>query len=209
VIRRALAEAEDGSVTLVVIGDMSSMAALIVSGGDEISPLSGKELVATKLERTVVMGGRFFESWPMHIYADNKVGSKLVDWEWNIHGNIEAARTVCEEWVGELVFSSYEIGSYIHTMVGYNEKAPLTDPVRLAYDLRVGNQGRCSWDHTAVLDAVRPNTYWNYHEFGRVTVDDEGVTHWSKEEGGQHSYLLPRVDYEEIRRIIDGLVLPR
>ena len=144
VIRRALAEAEDGSITLVVTGDMGTIARLVMSEGDCISPLSGKELVARKIERTVVMGGRFFESWPMVIYADNKAGSKIVDWEWNIHGAIKDAQTVCREWQGELVFSSYEIGSYILTMVGYNEKAPTDDPVRLAYDLRVGAKGRCS-----------------------------------------------------------------
>lgn len=208
VIRKLLSESEDASVTLVATGDMGAMARLVTSEADDVSPLSGKELIAKKIDRTVVMGGRFFESWPMVIYADNKLGSKIVDWEWNIHGAIKDARTVCAEWPGELVFSSYEIGSYILTMAGYNEKAPADDPVRLAYDLRVGNKGRCSWDHTAVLDAVRPNTYWNYHEFGKVTVDDAGVTHWHKDENGKHTYLLPKVDYEEIRRIIDELVLP-
>ena len=207
-IRSILADAEDKSITLVVTGDMGTMARLVLSQGDTISPMSGKELIARKIERTVVMGGRFFESWPMVIYADNKIGAKIVDWEWNIHGAIKDAQTVCQEWQGELIFSSYEIGSYILTMVGYNEKAPTDDPVRLAYELRVGNRGRCSWDHTAVLDAVRPNTYWNYHEFGKISVDDEGITHWKKDITGKHSYLLPKVDYDEVRRVIDELVLP-
>jgi len=196
-------------VTLVVVGDMGTMARLVTSEADALSPLSGKELIAKKLHRTVVMGGRFFESWPMPIFADNKIGAKLVDWEWNIHGAIKDAQIVCEEWQGELVFSSYEIGSYILTMVGYNEKAPADDPVRLAYDLRVGNKGRCSWDHTAVLDAVRPDTYWNYHAHGKVTVDDEGITHWTPQKNGQHTYLLPKADYEEIRKVIDDLILPQ
>lgn len=208
-IRRILADAEDRSITFVTVGDMGTMARLVMSEGDEISPMSGKELISRKIERTVVMGGRFFESWPMVIYADNQIGAKIVDWEWNIHGAIRDAQIVCREWSGELVFSSYEIGSYILTMQNYNENAPTDDPVRFAYDLRVGNRGRCSWDHTAVLDAVRPKTYWNYHEFGTVSVDDEGVTHWHKDTNGKHSYLLPKTDYEEIRRVIDELVLPK
>ena len=93
-------------------------------------------------------------------------------------------------------------------MVGYNEQAPIDDPVRLAYDLRVGAKGRCSWDHTAVLDAIRPEVYWSYHAFGRIVVDDEGITHWHADEEGRQTYLLPKVDYEEIRRVIDDLLLP-
>ena len=69
-LRRVLADAEDGSVTFVVTGALSSMAKLALSAPDEISPMSGKELIAKKLARTVVMGGRFFESWPMVIYPD-------------------------------------------------------------------------------------------------------------------------------------------
>lgn len=205
-IRQILAKAEEQSVTLVAVGDMRTMARLLRSEGDEASPLSGKELIAAKLDRTVLMGGRFFESWPMPIYADNKIGAKLVDWEWNIHGAIADAKQVCQEWPGTLVFSSYEIGSYIHTMVGYNAKAPVDSPVRMAYDLRVHDKGRCSWDHTAVLEAIRPDTYWHYHAFGRICVDDEGITRWTPSQDCRHTYLLPKVDYEEIRRLIDSLV---
>ena len=207
-LRRILREAEDGSITLVVTGNLNSMARLVTSGPDEISPMTGKDLIRQKLARTVVMGGRFYESWPMIIYADNVAGAKEVDWEWNIHGNIRNAQIVCREWPGELVFSSYEIGSYIKTMVGYPAKAPAGDPVALAYEIHNHGAGRCSWDQTAMLEAVRPGRYWNYHEFGRVTVDDAGITHWSREENGRQSYLLPKTDYEEIRQIIDELVLP-
>ena len=154
------------------------------------------------------MGGRFFESWPMGIHANNEPGDKLVDWEWNIRESVRDAQTVCRLWPGELVFSSYEIGTYIKTMVGYNTAAPQDDPVRLAYHVYSGGEGRCSWDHTAILDAVRPDTYWHYHAYGRITVDDEGVTRFIKDPDTRHTYLLPRADYEEIRAVIDGLVFP-
>jgi len=97
-------------------------------------------------------------------------------------------------------------------MRDYVKKAPQDDPVRRAYELHpCGRQhGRESWDHTALLYAVRPDAgYWNLHPYGRVTVDDDGVTRWHAEEGGMHSYLLPREDYDTVRQIIDGLVLPQ
>lgn len=207
VLRKTLAAAEDGSITFVVTGKLSSMAKLVRSSADEISPLAGKELIERKIARTVVMGGRFFESWPMIIYPDGKTDGNSVTREWNIKGSgVCDAQTVCDEWPGELVFSSYEIGSYVKTMVGYPDRAREGDPVALAYQIHNQGRGRCSWDQTAMLEAIRPNRYWNYHEFGRITVDEELVTHWNPDPSRRHTYLLPKVDYKDISRIIDDLV---
>ena len=206
-LRRTLAEAKDGSVTLVVTGNLGSMARLATSPADEYSPLTGGELIAKKLRRTVLMGGRFTESWPMTIYPDGNPAGGAVTWEWNIYGSgLETARTAFDSWMGELVLSSYEIGSYIHTMAGYPDRAAKGDPVALAYEIHNHGAGRCSWDHTAMLEAVRPGRYWNYHAMGRITVDGALVTHWSPEAGGLQTYLLPKVDYEEIQQVIDDLV---
>ena len=207
VLRKTLSEAEDQSVTFVVTGMLHSMARLLGSGADGISPLSGEELIKRKIVRTVVMGGRFFESWPMTIYPDGNEAGMPVTWEWNIQeSGYQDAHFVCEKWPGELVFSGYEIGSYIKTMVDYPARARRGDPVALAYELHNHGQGRCSWDLTAMLEAVRPGVYWHYHAYGRVTVDENLVTHWRRDETSRHTYLLPKTDYEEIRRVIDDLV---
>ena len=200
VMRRVLADADDHSVTLAATGAMSSLAALLESKGDAVSPLDGAALIRQKVLRTVVMGGRFFGSWPMDI----GVGP-----EWNIKADIPAAQTMCREWPGELIFSSYEIGLWCVTMKGYAQNAPKEDPVRRAYELHpCGREhGRESWDHTALLYAVRPDAgYWNLHPFGRVTVDEIGITSWQAEKDGQQTYLLPREDYAVVRDVINGLV---
>ena len=205
--RRLLANAEDGSVTLLVTGNLASMERLVTSGADGISPLSGKQLIERKLHRTVVMGGRFFESWPMTIYEGGDPTHHIMTWEYNVRGSgYSTAKTVFDEWCGELILSSYEIGSYIVSMKGYGKRAREGDPVALAYQIYSGDRGRCSWDHTAVLEAIRPSTYWHYHAFGKISVDEELVTHWEKSDSYRQSYLLPKQDYEEIRRAIDGLV---
>lgn len=207
VLRRTLAAAEDNSVTLVVVGTLHSMARLITSEADDISPLSGKELVAKKINRTVIMGGRFFETWPMVLYESGDPTHHIITWEYNmLCSGYENAKTVLENWNSELVLSSYEIGSYIVSMVGYAKRAKEGDPVALAYQLHNKDTGRCSWDHTAVLEAVRPGKYWAHHEFGTISIDKEMVTHWNKCKDGKHTYLLPKTDYAEIRQVIDDLL---
>ena len=207
VLRKTLAESEDGSVTLVVTGNLCSMAKLALSQGDDISPMSGQELIEKKLRRTVVMGGRFFESWPMVIFPDGQSSGTPVTKEWNIKGSgLSAAQAACDEWTGELIFASYELGSYIKTMVKYPERARKGDPVALAYEIHNRGRGRCSWDQTAMLEAIRPGKYWNYHAFGRITVDDEFVTHWHPDGTYKHTYLLPKADYEDIRKTIDDIL---
>ncbi|MBQ5820203.1 MAG: hypothetical protein IIW31_03115, partial [Clostridia bacterium] len=67
-------------------------------------------------------------------------------------------------------------------------------------------RGRCSWDQTAMLEAVRPGAYWNYHAYGKISVDQDFVTHWTPCEGGKHTYLLPKEDYEVIRQVMDDLI---
>lgn len=207
VLRKTLAAAEDNSVTLVVTGALTSMARLLSSEPDDVCPLSGKELVAQKLARTVVMGGRFFESWPMVLFESGDPTHHVMTWEYNLKGSgYETAKAVFENWNSELVLSSYEIGTYIVSMVGYAKRARAGDPVALAYQLHNGDKGRCSWDHTAVLEAVRPGVYWNYHPYGRITVDADVVTHWNPSENGQHTYLLPKTDYADICHVIDALL---
>lgn len=206
-LRKTLSDAEDNSVTFVVTGALNSMARLILSEADDISELSGKELVAKKINRTVVMGGRFFESWPMILYESGNPTHHIMTWEYNIRGSgYENAKTVFDNWNGELVLSSYEIGSYIVTMVDYSMRAREGDPVALAYQIFTNDKGRCSWDHTAVLEAIRPGVYWNIHEFGKISVDEDMVTHWDKNDDCKHTYLLPKTDYEEIRQVIDDLL---
>lgn len=209
-IRRTLAAADAGSVTLVATGPLSTLARLVKSGADDVSPLSGAELIADKILRTVIMGGRFFGTWPMPIM----LGDQPSLWEYNIRADVPAAKTVCDTWPGELVFSSFEIGLWTVTMREYTAKAPKDDPVRRAYEIFEaipGNneKGRQSWDHTAMLYAIRPDAgYYHLHPYGRINVTDEGVTEWHADASARHTYLIPRAEYNEVEHVIDSLVMP-
>ena len=164
VMRRTLANEADNSVTIVATGTLSCLAQLVKSEADDISELSGAELIVKKVERTVVMGGRFKDTWPMPI-LERGVGGVIVgelNAEYNIKGDIKGAQTVCDNWPGELVFASYELGNYCITLknIQYDEKAP--NPVAYAYKLFGFGDGRESWDLTAALYGIRPD-YGYYH----------------------------------------------
>ena len=55
--RRLLSKQEDGSVVIVSVGFSTTVAALLKSGPDRYSPLTGRELVARKVKFFSVMGG--------------------------------------------------------------------------------------------------------------------------------------------------------
>ena len=204
-LRETLTAADDKSVTLVAIGNLGGIAELLESVGDDISPLSGAELIKAKLERTVIMGGRFKGTWPMII---SESGTSEMEAEYNIKGDIRGAKVVCDNWPGELVFSSYEIGNYCITLrnMKYDEAAP--NPVALAYKLFPwASAGRQSWDPTAALFAVRPDAgYYYLHPWGRVRVSDEGVTTWEESEKFRHSYLILCRDFGFIEKTIDSII---
>lgn len=207
VMRRTLAAAGDGGVTLVVTGSLYSMRRLLESAPDQVSPLSGAELIRRKICRTVIMGGRFHRQWPEPIVLG---GGYVVDAEFNIACDIPAARKVCDQWPGELIFCSYEIGLALRTGVRLQTHAKPENPVRAAYEVwgrQFGKTGRESWDLATMLYAVRPNAgYWTLHKYGRIRTADNGVTTWEEDPAAQHTYLLKNAPPEEIRRILDELL---
>lgn len=204
-LRKILTRAHDHSITLVIIGSLATAAALLKSAPDIHSPLTGCALIERKIKQTVVMGGRFFESWPNDILLDPDFP---VIWEWNIKADIPAAQTVCSNWPGKLIFSSYEIGMNCISMSQYCEKAPKNDPIRLAYEVHGSIHGRQSWDHTAVLEAVCSGQFFRKQPWGKITVTDDGITQYHPDPKEQHTYLIPICSSDSITKAIDDLVLP-
>ena len=66
--RRALAQQSDQSVTIVTVGFFSNLQNLLLSELDEISPLSGKELIKKKVKQLVSMAGSFPKGREFNIY---------------------------------------------------------------------------------------------------------------------------------------------
>ncbi|AQQ71157.1 ribonucleoside hydrolase RihC [Limihaloglobus sulfuriphilus] len=189
--RKLLANAADDSVVIVSIGFLTNLAALLESGPDSYSELSGAELAAKKVSLLSVMAGNFSD------VAKDECGNAGA--EYNIRYDIPAAQTVCRHWPGETVFSGVEVGKQIlyparsiEDDFSWAEHHPVVDGYNLFKKMPYD---RPTWDLTSVLYAVRPGDgYFDISRPGRVEVDDAGITHFKEKPHGTHKYLIVNPD---------------
>lgn len=178
--RRLLAEAEDASVVFIAVGPYTNVARLLQSPGDEISPMTGQELVARKVKLLSLMGGT---------YNDATFNNP----EWNILQDLNASRILFSEWPTPLIASGSEVGARIH----YPAESVLRDfggetaPLCISYKTYLPMPyDRETWDLTAVLYAIEPEQgFFDPSESGRITITEEGYSRFTPDPEGRHRYL--------------------
>ena len=197
VYRKVLSGQKDGSVVIVTVGFMSNLADLLQSRPDQYSPLSGKELVAKKVKKWVAMAGAFPE------------GS-----EFNVNQHASASAYVIKNWPTPALFSGFEIGVKIMTGQKVATQGSTGSPVQWAYRYCLSNydkkpiQNRNSWDHTAVLCAVRnPEDYFYVIGNGTFVCNPDGSNSWNADKNSNHSFLVHKYPYQKIAGILDDLML--
>ena len=184
----------DTSVVICTIGFFSNLRDLLQSGADEYSDLSGKELVAKKVKRLVSMAGLFPEGKEFNVYCD-----------------VPASKVVADEWPTEIVFSGFEIGNVILTGKKLVQMNVENSPVKDAYALCFAEgdpEGRMSWDHTAVLVAIKG--YEPYFDVERGTfhvVDDEGTNNWVANPNGRDLRLIEKMPPTEVASLIENYMM--
>jgi len=179
-LRKLLAGEPDGSVVLVQVGFFTNFARLLDTPADDISPLTGKELIAKKVKLLSLMAGSFDSS-----------GHR----EYNVVNDIPSAKKLIAQWPSEMIFSGFEIGETIQHPgasmkedYGYVKYHPLKD----AYHFYRGlDNPQPTYDLTSVLYAVRPNRgYFDLSPPGTVTVMDDGQTTFTPGANGKHRYMI-------------------
>lgn len=185
-LRRTLASQPDRSVVIVQVGLATNLADLVESGGDEISPLTGVELIQKKVQLVEVMAGAFVS-----------IDGNDHFLEANVRNGISAMQRFASQWPADVpvVWSGFEIG----IAVAYPRQSIARDfnylphhIVREAYLLHSGpNHDRPSWDLTSVLHAVRPDDdYFSLSPPGIVTIDDDGFLRFAAAPQGRDRYLI-------------------
>lgn len=201
VLRKALAAAEDGCVAIAQVGFSTNLANLLASKPDQVSPLSGKELIEKKVKLLSIMAGAFTKIPGKDGPYDHK--------EYNIVKDIPSAQRIAKKWPTPIVWSGFEIGisvPYPHESIEqdyrYVDHHPLAEAY-VAYNPPPHN--RPTWDLTSVLYAIRPDRgYFRLSPNGHVTVESDGLTTFQEDPQGSHQYLK-LTDTDKIR-VTEALV---
>jgi inosine-uridine nucleoside N-ribohydrolase len=193
--RELLSRADNGSVTIVTVGFLSNIAELLRSKGDDISPLSGKDLMHSKVKALVSMAGKFPEGM-----------------EFNIEMDAAYANYVNDNWKGKWVLSGFEIGDKIHTGLPLiHNNSIVQSPIKDVYSISIpmaeeDKGGRMSWDQTAVLVAALGAEPFYTLERGKLILKADGYNYWEKG-SGNHYILLEKTSVKEVEDLINTLMM--
>ncbi|HWD89364.1 MAG TPA: nucleoside hydrolase [Mucilaginibacter sp.] len=192
--RKILAAQPDKSVTIVTVGFLTNLSNLLNTTADQYSQLNGRDLVAKKVKLLVCMAGKF------------PSGS-----EFNVMKDAKASQNVYANWPTQVILSGFEIGQKIHVGLPLiHNQAIKNDPTKDVFAISIpkakeDSAGRMSWDETAVLVAIKGySNYYTLHP-GRMNVADDGSNTWDDSGKGQ-AYLVEKVDYHEVERLINELI---
>jgi hypothetical protein len=198
--RQLLTKAAEQSVTILSVGYMTNLALLLNSPADDVSPLTGRELIRRKVKTWICMGGNFPDDELKTGSSDNV----------NFRRHPNSAIECISDWPGPIVFVGREIGHSMRAGERLNE-APTTNPVRRAYELYFGGapKDRHCADLAAVLYAVRGlGEYWDLHSTGSVSFTTEDARfRWLASPDKEQAYLLRKMDPDAIDELLEDLMI--
>ena len=190
-LRRVLASSPDQSVSILMTGFATNLARLLDSSADEVSPLTGKELIAQKTDLLVVMAGTFHDR-PAE-YVEN-----------NIRFDIEAARRVAQDWPVPVIWEGHEIGTRLLFSQEQLRRIFVMSADMPAYIscCHYGFPQMALWDLVVPFYLIFPD-YFRLSEPGRVIIRKDGTCSFRAEENGRDRCILPVTD-EESARILEA-----
>jgi inosine-uridine nucleoside N-ribohydrolase len=195
VYRKTLSSQPDESVTIVTVGFLTNLSNLLNSQADNISDLTGTELVKKKVKLLVSMAGGFPSGR-----------------EFNIHIDASSSKNVCENWPGKIIFTGFEIGSKIFTGLRLINSdvmnSPVKDVFRISIPMSPGDRnGRMSWDETAVLIGVYGTDEFFDTVQGKIIINADGSNTWEDSPAGKHYYVKMKKPVSEITKFLEDRMM--
>lgn len=191
--RKILSERPDNDVVICTVGFFTNLRDLLISGPDEYSPLSGKDLVAKKVKRVVAMAAHFPKGREFNVFCD-----------------APASQVVIKEWPTEIIFSGFEIGNVILTGKKLIASGIKNSPVKDTYALCMAEGdkgGRMSWDLTATLVAIKGYEPYYTVERGTVIIAADGSNTWQASSQGKHLRLIEKVPAIRMAEILEEYMM--
>lgn len=207
-LRKLLVDQPDQSVTLIQVGFFTNFARLVETEPDDISPLTGMELVQKKVKALYVMAGAF-----QTVHHNNRYR------EYNVTKHLEPAKRLTENWPTPVFWSGFEIGfAATYPWQSIDEDFESFDrhilkESYIAYAPEIPHD-RPTWDLTAVLQAVYPERgYFDLSPKGTVNMHEDGMTFFRpdprrkpvEEHTGRDRYLL--MDTIQTARVREALTM--
>jgi hypothetical protein len=201
VYRRALAKQPDRSVAISSIGIHTNLAALLKSGPDEHSPLSGRDLIAQKVFVLAVMGGAYPKGKECNLMGGGDQGFGLH----NHYVASAASSYVAANWPpsSKLIWYGAGVGLRVQSGgAGFQQRCPsVADPHHNPCAAAMINyeggpdKSRFSWDPLTTLVAVRGAAAVSTKECsdcdGFNAIDpSNGSNAWHNGEKTNQTYLL-------------------
>ena len=161
------------------MGFSGNLAALLDSGADDVSPLTGRELVARKVNYFSVMAGSF--------------GVKKRA-EYNVINDIPAARKFFAECPSPIMLTPFEIGKQvvypgrsIAEDFGWAEHHPMVEAYKAYHAMPYD---RPTWDVIAAYYVLlhEPSSL-TLSIPGRIAVDERGFVFFTPDKAGLHRYI--------------------
>ena len=175
--RKVLANATS-PVDIVTTGQVTNLEALLESGPDDISPLTGKELVMTKVGQLYITGGDYPDGWSNNLALTNAatIATKYVVQNWGLPiiwspGN-HSGKLTC--------------GKYLQDLDVYRK-----DPVTRALDAWGVSAGRAAWDPFAVWVGGYACAETNQVSLTQCSFGiQDGGANWFKEDPNGDDWVL-------------------
>ncbi len=182
--RRLLANAPDGSVTIMLTGIPSTIANLLTSGADQYSSLSGVELVRRKVKRLYFMATKLEPGSEQNISAG-----------YNIMMHPEAAKTLLQMWPDDVdvIISPSAVGN----MVEYAPELVISDinwtdihPLKQIYMQYNCNTGQYMWDPMLPLQEIVGDSLINLSPRGRISINFDNKISFIADPDGNYRYQI-------------------
>lgn len=140
--RSLLSSAENNSLHIISIGFLTNLADLLRSEADDLSPLSGVELLAAKVSELIIMGGQYPSGWEYNLGGTDPNSTIYVIENW--------PKTVA------VTFSGAELGGSIFSGQIPLKEQPMDSPTIAAYQWYIGRGSivRETWDPITVLYGI-------------------------------------------------------
>ncbi len=195
IYRKTLSQQPDSSVTVITVGFLTNLCNLLKSQPDNISPLSGKELITRKVKVLVSMAGSFPQGREFNIYMDST-----------------SSKYVFENWPGRIIFTGFEIGEKIKTGLRLIQSpvkdSPVKDVFRISIPLSEEDRyGRMSWDETAALIGVYGTKGFFNTVKGHIVVNNDGSNSWEDLPDGMQEYVVQKMPVYEMTKFIEDRMM--